>query len=259
MPDLFLELLGIFAWFFCRCLVLAFMIVLLVFGIFAWYLLQVFGIFAWYLVAGIWNFCRISFAGVLFCPPSSFCRYLELVSGIFYRCLDFLHDILLQVFGMGEAACHLPKLWRARPNFCTEWKLKVIRLEVLFQKHNWCLDQKTSLLYYRLESVSQVPAWIDDTVPFLLPEDDRSSSKGQGASYQGFTFTVRSFPILVEALGLHIPLLKNLATKSNSSEITVELTDSVSKQLIYHVSFNQSDLKTTKREAGYLYKDLKNR
>jgi len=132
------------------------------------------------------------------------------------------------VFGMGEAACHLPKLWRARPNFCTEWKLKV-------------------------------PAWIDDTVPFLLPEDDRSSSKGQGASYQGFTFTVRSFPILVEALGLHIPLLKNLATKSNSSEITVELTDSVSKQLIYHVSFNQSDLKTTKREAGYLYKDLKNR
>merc|ERR550534_1324414 len=97
------------------------------------------------------------------------------------------------------------------------------------------------------------------TVPFLLPEDDRSSSKGQGASYQGFTFTVRSFPILVEALGLHIPLLKNLATKSNSSEITVELTDSVSKQLIYHVSFNQSDLKTTKREVGYLYKDLKNR
>ena len=160
---------------------------------------------------------------------------------------------------MGEAACHLPKLWRARPNFCTEWKLKVIRLEDLFRKHNWCLDQKTSLFYYRLESVSQVPAWIDDTVPFLLPEDDRSSSKGQGASYQGFTFTVRSFPILVEALGLHIPLLKNLATKSNSSEITVELTDSISKQLIYHVSFNQSDLKTTKREAGYLYKDLKNR
>ena len=38
-----------------------------------------------------------------------------------------MHDILLQVFGMGEAACHLPKLWRARPNFCTEWKLKVIR------------------------------------------------------------------------------------------------------------------------------------
>ena len=100
---------------------------------------------------------------------------------------------------------------------------------------------------------------MDDRVPFLLPEDDRSSSKGQGAAYQGFTFTVRSFPVLVEALGLNIPLLKNLASKSNSSEITVELSDSVSKQLIYHVSFNQSDLKTTKREAGYLYKDLKNR
>ena len=104
-----------------------------------------------------------------------------------------------------------------------------------------------------------MPAWLDDRVPFLLPEDDRSSSKGQGAAYQGFTFTVRSFPVLVEALGLNIPLLKNLASKSNSSEITVELSDSASKQLIYHVSFNQSDLKTTKREAGYLYKDLKNR
>ena len=110
-----------------------------------------------------------------------------------------------------------------------------------------------------LFSLRQVPAWVDDRVPFLLPEDDRSSSKGQGAAYQGFTFTVRSFPVLVEALGLNIPLLKNLASKSNSSEITVELSDSVSKQLIYHVSFNQSDLKTTKREAGYLYKDLKNR
>ena len=28
---------------------------------------------------------------------------------------------------MGEAACHLPKIWRARPNFCTEWQLKVTR------------------------------------------------------------------------------------------------------------------------------------
>ena len=111
----------------------------------------------------------------------------------------------------------------------------------------------------QLYPLCQVPAWLDDRVPFLLPEDDRSSSKGQGAAYQGFTFTVRSFPVLVEALGLNIPLLKNLASKSNSSEITVELSDSVSKQLIYHVSFNQSDLKTTKREAGYLYKDLKNR
>ena len=31
----------------------------------------------------------------------------------------------LQVFGMGEAACHLPRIWRARPHFCTEWQLKV--------------------------------------------------------------------------------------------------------------------------------------
>ena len=31
----------------------------------------------------------------------------------------------LQVFGMGEAACHLPTIWRARPHFCTEWQLKV--------------------------------------------------------------------------------------------------------------------------------------
>ena len=145
---------------------------------------------------------------------------------------------------MGETACHLPKIWRSRPHFCTEWQLKVaLKGEIVKLVH----------------SLRQVPAWVDDRVPFLLPEDDRSSSKGQGAAYQGFTFTVRSFPVLVEALGLNIPLLKNLASKSNSSEITVELSDSVSKQLIYHVSFNQSDLKTTKREAGYLYKDLKNR
>ena len=32
---------------------------------------------------------------------------------------------LLQVFGMGETACHLPKIWRSRPHFCTEWQLKV--------------------------------------------------------------------------------------------------------------------------------------
>ena len=151
---------------------------------------------------------------------------------------------------MGEAACHLPRIWRSRPHFCTEWQLKVALKEE---------NCKIFLLALLLYSLCQVPAWVDDRVPFLLPEDDRSSSKGQGAAYQGFSFTVRSFPVLVEALGLNIPLLKNLATKSNSSEITVELSDSVSKQLIYHVSFNQSDLKTTKREAGYLYKDLKNR
>ena len=191
--------------------------------------LQVFGIFARSFFAGVWYFCR--------------CLVLSFM--IFCRCSEWAR--LPATF----PSCGEPALTSA-PSGNSRW------LEDLFRKHN-CLDQKTSLFYYRLEFASQVPAWIDDTVPFLLPEDDRSSSKGQGASYQGFTFTVRSFPILVEALGLHIPLLKNLATKSNSSEITVELTDSVSKQLIYHVSFNQSDLKTTKREAGYLYKDLKNR
>ena len=111
-------------------------------------LLQVFGFGLHDRFAGVWDFCMISFAGVLFCPPWSFCRYLELVSGIFYRCLDFLHDILLQVFGMGEAACHLPKLWRARPNFCTEWKLKVIRRSL--SKHNCCLDQKTNFFFLPL-------------------------------------------------------------------------------------------------------------
>ena len=39
--------------------------------------------------------------------------------------VSYLLSIALQVFGMGEAACHLPTIWRARPHFCTEWQLKV--------------------------------------------------------------------------------------------------------------------------------------
>ena len=75
------------------------------------YFLQMFYFGLHDLFAGVWNFCTIFF-----------CRSL-----VFLQVFGFvLHD-LLQVFGMGEAACHLPKLWRARPNFCTEWKLKVIR------------------------------------------------------------------------------------------------------------------------------------
>ena len=104
-----------------------------------------------------------------------------------------------------------------------------------------------------------MPGWIDDSVAFLLPEEDRSGQRVQGSPYPGFTFTVLHFPIMVEALGLSLPLLKSLISQANSSKIVVELTDSVSRQIVYQAAFNISDLRGTRKSEGYLYKDVKNR
>ena len=131
------------------------------------------------------------------------------------------------VFVLGEEACPLPKLWRLHPHSCQEWKL-------------------------------QVPGWLDDTNKFMLPMEDRTV-QGGGSAYTGIAFTVHAFPVMVESLGVSIPLLRNLATLSNSSTILVELKDEETSSVLYKASFNQSDLKKTKRTEGYFYKLTENR
>ena len=100
---------------------------------------------------------------------------------------------------------------------------------------------------------------MDDTIPFLIPEEDRTAQRRGGTSYQGFTFTVMHFPIMVESLGVNIPLLKSLIDLSNSSQVTVELYDPARKSVVYQSSFNKTDLQRTRKSEGYLYKAVKNR
>jgi hypothetical protein len=146
------------------------------------------------------------------------------------------------LFAVGEAACPLPTIWRLHNDQCSDWQLKV-----------------TSTIQHPLPPPPQVPRWLDDNVPFLLPEEDRSPQKTPGSTYPGFTFTVRSFPVMVESLGINLPLLASLARRANSSAIEVELKDAGSGQIIYQASFNKSDLDATKKKDGYLYKPIQNR
>ena len=109
--------------------------------------------------------------------------------------------------------------------------------------------------------------WVQDGTP-LIPysqEPDRptrntiaSSTANPGAIYEGLTFQVKNFPIVVHRLGLWRPLLNSL---SPNETVTVGLRNRRTNELLFHVSFSAADRTLVPTasdgpEAGYAFQAL---
>lgn len=99
----------------------------------------------------------------------------------------------------------------------------------------------------------QVPNSLQENIPLLLLEEDKQRSLH--TAYHGFSFRVLHFPVMVESLGLHNSVLRTLKQMSSSAQIKVELSERGSQEIVYHTSFNISDI--TRKTDGYFY-NIKN-
>lgn len=136
----------------------------------------------------------------------------------------YLPPSVLFKFVLGDSGCPIDPLWRLRPDLCSPWQL-------------------------------QVPGWIQDGTP-LIPfgETDSSSSRSgvketlTGPVYEGFTFLVKNFPIVVHRLGLWRPLLDSLGLNET---VTVGLRNRRTNELLFHVTFSAADRAANGGGGGY--------
>ena len=74
-----------------------------------------------------------------------------------------------------------------------------------------------------------------------LLETEKTGSKRNNKLYEGFSFRVMRFPIVFEGLGI---LTSALSAFQNLANLTVEVRDRVTEEVVNSVTFNTSDLAT---------------
>ena len=85
----------------------------------------------------------------------------------------------------------------------------------------------------------KVPNWLKDGESLSLLETEKTGSKRNNKLYEGFSFRVMRFPIVFEGLGI---LTSALSAFQNLANLTVEVRDRVTEEVVNSVTFNTTDL-----------------
>ena len=119
----------------------------------------------------------------------------------------------------------------------------------------------------RFEHVSAGLGWVQDGTP-LIPFSKHLERPGRptatttittpGPIYEGLTFHVKAFPIVVSRLGIWRPLLDSLGTNES---VTVGLRNRRTNELLFHAAFSGDDrtllpVAADGPEAGYAFQAL---
>ena len=135
-------------------------------------------------------------------------------------------------FVMPEQPCHIDPTWRIKESECVHWNVQVL------------------------------PNFVNEeayTKPYrTIPTGKKIGSTRQGLPRDGLGFHIR-FPLSIEQLGLSRDALGTFYKQINpkgDQNLTVELVDARSEEVIIKSDFNMGDYKNIPCDDGFIYKKV---